>query len=74
MKSKYVRTEMEVKILPNQWRETQISETWMREIVAPLLQQLRFVRSSSEVERVVLSDLKDGKYTLTYSVSRRKED
>lgn len=71
MKSKYVR-EVEVKKLPNQWREIEISETWIREGIAFLLQQHRFVRSSSEVDRVILSDPKNGTYKLTYSVSRKE--
>lgn len=74
MKSKYVKTDMEVKKLQNQWRETTISEAWLREAISFLLQQHRFVRSSSEVERIILSDPKNDTYKLTYSVSRRKED
>jgi len=72
MKSKYV-PEMAVTKLANQWRETTISEAWLRDSIAFLLQQHRHVRSSSEVDRVILSDPKNNTYKLTYSV-RRKED
>ena len=70
MKSKYV-PETPVK-KPNQWRETTISEHHLRDCIAPLLKQLRFVQSTEYVDRVILSDPKDHTYKLTYAISRKE--
>ena len=76
MKSKYVQEKLPHKVKSltktNQWRETEISGDHLRDCIAPLLKQLRFVQSTEFVERVILSDPKDGVYKLTYAVKRKE--
>lgn len=67
-KSKYWKIGLEMKTNP--WKEITISDEWMRAAIAPVLQQLRFVRSSSVVDKVIVSDYHDGTYKLTYSTRR----
>lgn len=60
----------------NQWREVTVSEDWLRNSISQLLQQHRYVKSSGDVDRVILSEpTQDGaklSYKLTYSVSRKE--
>lgn len=55
------------------WREVTISEAHLRDALAPVLKQFRLVISTSDVDRVILSEPDKGTYRLTYSISRGKE-
>jgi len=56
-----------------EWVEVQISEGNMTDIVSTFLQQMNAIRAFSDIQRVIIGDLVDGQYSVTYSILKRKE-
>lgn len=69
--SRYYQIGLDMKTNP--WKEVTISDEWMRDAIAPVLQKLSYVRSMIDVDKVIVTDHHNGTYKLTYSTSRRKE-
>lgn len=66
-KSRYAK---KPKPLKNQWRETQISEGTMADLIAIYLQQVSYVPDADRIERVIIGELADGQYPLTVAVRK----
>jgi len=55
------------------WVETSISEGNLTDLIASFLQQTTHVPSATDVGRVILGELVDGQYSMTYSILNGKE-
>lgn len=66
--SKYCKPR--VKSKPLTWHETTISEGTVTDLIAVFLQQINAVKRFDDVGRVILGDLKDGQYSLSYTIQK----
>lgn len=69
--SKYIRPKAKKPTVV--WHETTINEGTVTDLIAVFLQQINAIKRFDDIGRVILGDLKDGQYSLTYTILKGKE-
>lgn len=65
-KSKYYRQ----KKSPNQWTELQLSDDQLRDAIEWKLRQMKMLKASQIVERVIVGESSDHVYSLSVAISK----
>ncbi len=58
----------------NQWREIEVSEDILKDALTYTLSNLKVLKRSEHIERVLVGEPKNGVYPLSVAILKRKED